>query len=100
MDPGCRPPPRRGTRARGPDNTSWVENCLAGIGSRGLDIELRPEEIHHHFPVQFVARLESQQLDEVGRAPVTPGIRTDGIPVQPDLETPATTPCTAPCQLR
>jgi hypothetical protein len=71
-------------------------DCSAEVGSRGLDIEPGPEEIHHRFPGRhFVARLESEKLDDVGGPPVAPGVRNDGVPVDSNLEAPAKIRCTA-----
>src|SRR5207302_6540293 len=61
-------------------------NRLAKVGPGGLGSELRPEAIHHHFSVQFVARLESEELDEVGGSPAAPGIRRNRVSVNANLE--------------
>jgi hypothetical protein len=55
---------------------------------RGSGSELRPEEVHDHLAVDLVARLQGEQLDQIGRAPAAPGIDGNGVPVNPNLEAP------------
>jgi hypothetical protein len=74
------------------------------IGRGSVGAELRPEHLEHLVARYAVAASEREQLHEVRRASLRPGISRDGLRVhehfeaseQPDLELPHTSP-TIPC---
>ena len=86
------------------ERAARVARGLVQVGRGGIGAELRPEQLEHLVARHPVAASEREQLHEIGRAPLHPGVGRDGLQVdehfkaseQSDLKLPHTSPTIPP----